>query len=256
MKKIFLLISFSFLIIASAKSETNTIDYQTNTVLRSQNVGFFTNAVVGKSHELWRNPKANFTYGFVRAAATAQTSFLVNSIMPQLDFYPISILGFYLGKDLTRRDLNIPNFDCINEVTCKGWMNREFVGGRTALAFKDLYLMSEYRISKAHGQKANRPFAEERSSLIGHADYDYLHRFDLVAGLKLDEQYSVGYLLHRNEMQRFDNSTLMQMGFVRSQLNQWNILIGNGTFRSRDDKTFYSALLMLQWNGSRGLLIF
>lgn len=252
MIKIFLCLLFTGLVCAQDK----TIDYQTNTLLRTQNVGFYTNVVTGKSHKLWENPKANFLYGFVRAGATAQTSFLVNSIMPQIDFYPISILGLYAGKDFTRRDLNVPNFDCINEVTCKGWMNREYIGSRMALAFKNLFLMSEYRIIKAHGQKVDRPFAEERSSLIGHAGYDYLHRFDLITGYKLTDHYSVGYLLHRNEMQRLPNTSLMQMGFVSYQMNHWNILFGNGTFRSRDDKTFYSSLLMLQWNGSRGLLIF
>lgn len=254
----FFVVSFIFLLGLPAIAAVNKkkTDYQTNTLLRTQNVGFYTNAIVGRSRELWRNDKANFLYGFVRAGATAQTSFLVNSIMPQLDFYPISILGFYIGKDITRRDLNVPNFDCINEVTCKGWMDREFVGSRMALAFKDFYLMSEYRLSRANGQKANRRFAEERSSLIGHADHDYLHRKDLILGFKLTDQYSIGYLGHHNHMQLFKNSSFMQMGFVRYQQGDWNFLFGNGTFRSRDDKTFYSSLFIMQWNGSKGMLIF
>lgn len=235
---------------------TDTVDYQTNSLIRTQNIGLFTNAVVGKSYKIWENPSQKFLYGFVRAAVVGQTSFLVNSLMPELNFYPISILGFSIGKDFTHRDLNVPNFDCINEVTCKGWMNREFIGSRMALAFKDLYLMSEYRIIKAHGQKVDRPFAEERSSLIGHPDYDYLHRFDLITGYKLNDHYSIGYLLHHNVMRRFDNSSLMQLGFVRYQMDKWNLLFGNGTFRNRDDKLFYSSLLMLQWNGARGLLLF
>ena len=250
------LIACYLFILSVVASASETIDYQTNTLLRTQNIGLYTNAVVGKSHKIWENPSQKFLYGFVRAGVTGQTSLVVNSLMPQLDFYPISILGFYVGKDFTHRDFNVPHFDCINEVTCKGWMNREYVGSRMALAFKDLYFMSDYRIIKAHGQKVDKPFAEERSSLIGHPDYDYLHRFDILTGYKLNDKYSVGYLLHHNVMRRLDNSSLMQMGFVRYQMNQWNLIFGNGTFRSRDDKTFYSSLLLLQWNGSRGLLLF
>lgn len=252
MKKIFIfLIAFYY----STAIGSSGLDYQSISLIRTYPVGYFTNATFGKSYKFWDTPDNKILYGFFRGSVVGQTSVVVNSIAPQIDFYPISFLGLYAGKDLAYRDFDIFTFDC-KEVTCKGWMKRDYIGSRMALAFKDVFLMSEYRIIKAHGQKVDKNFAEERSNLIGHSGYDYLHRLDLVLGHKLSDHYSYGYLLHRNEMKRLDNNSQMNMGFLRLQNGPWSYMLTGGTFHSRDDKTFYSTLFFLQWNGSKGFLLF
>ncbi|MFZ4714255.1 MAG: hypothetical protein ACOYL6_11100 [Bacteriovoracaceae bacterium] len=230
-------------------------DYQFQSVVRTYPVGFFAAGTAGESYKLWGQDGEKVKYGFVRASGTLQTSGVVNSVMGQVDFYPISFLGFYAGKDYTHRNFDVFTFDC-TKLTCRGRMDRDYVGTRLALAYKDIFLMTEYRVIRASVQDKDKAFAEERSTLVGGPGQDTLHRTDFVLGYKLNPTYSVGYLMHRNVMQKYENSSHMNQGFVRYQGENWNLLMGTGTFHSRNDQTFYSSLIMFQWVGSKGLLLF
>jgi hypothetical protein len=247
---------FILLILCLISTSTFAVtDYQFQSVVRTYPVGFFAAGNAGQSYKLWGQEGEKIKYGFVRASGTLQSSVVVNSIMGQVDFYPISFLGFYAGKDYTRRDFDVFTFDC-TKVTCRGRLDRDYVGSRMALAYKNVFLVGEYRVIRASVQDKEKPFAEERSTLIGGPGQDTLHRTDFVLGYRLTPNYSVGYLLHRNVMQKYENTSHMNQGFVRYQADQWSLLAGAGTFHSRNDQTFYSSLFMFQWTGAKGLLIF
>lgn len=250
MKKLICLISCFFTLSSFAVT-----DYQFQSVVRTYPVGFFAAGTAGQSYKLWGQEGEKIKYGFVRASGTLQSSVVVNSVMGQVDFYPISFLGLYAGKDYTHRDFDVFTFDC-TKVTCRGRLDRDYVGSRMALAYKNVFMVGEYRVIRASVQNKDKPFAEERSTLIGGPGQDTLHRTDFVLGYRLNTQYSVGYLLHRNVMQKYENTSHMNQAFVRYQADQWSLLAGAGTFQSRNDQTFYSSLVMFQWTGAKGLLIF
>ncbi len=250
MKKILTLLCFTISSFTFAVT-----DYSATSVVRSYTPGFFTAGTVGESYKIWGQDNHKVNYGFLRASAAAQTSFVVNSMMGQVDFYPISFWGFYAGKDLTYRDFDVFTFDC-EKVSCRGKMDRDYVGSRMALAYKNIFAFGEFRAIHETVKDKSKPFADERSTTIGGPGKDTLHRLDAVIGYKINDQYAAGYLMHRNVMQKYENSTHMNQGFVRYQGQDWSLLVGAGTFRSRNDQLFYSSLFMFQWAGAKGLLLF
>jgi hypothetical protein len=232
-----------------------TSDYSSLSVIRTYPVGFFTSGTFGEAKKIWGQENEKIKYGFLRASTTLQSSVVVNSAMAQIDFYPISFLGFYAGKDYTYRDFDIFTFDC-EKIQCRGSLDRNFVGTRMVLGYKNVFVMGEFRSISETVKNSDKPFADERATLIGGPKHDTLHRYDFVAGYKLNESYTTGFLIHRNSMQKYQNTSHMNQGFLRYQAPTWSLMGSAGTFRSRNDQLFYSTLLMFQWTGAKGLLLF
>lgn len=230
-------------------------DYSSQSVIRTFPVGFFTSGTFGESKKIWGNENEKIKYGFLRASTTLQSSVVVNSAMAQVDFYPISFIGFYAGKDYTYRDFDVFTFDC-TKIQCRGSLDRNYVGSRMVLGYKNIFAMGEFRSISESVKNSDKLFADERATLIGGAGHDTLHRYDFVLGYKLNEQYTAGFLMHRNSMQKYENRSHMNQLFTRYQAPTWNLLFSGGTFKSRNDQLFYSTLLMFQWTGSKGLLLF
>jgi len=236
-------------------------DYSAQTIFRSFPIGGFVSATFGKSFKFWHKKpadakKPDVLYGYIRPSMTYQTSAVVNSIRPQIDFFPLSIFGFYIGHDRTSRHVDIRTFDC-QQVYCHGELKRTYGGHKMALGFKGFFLVSDFKIEKVLFSKKDRRFVDERVTLEGAPGKDYFRRHQLMLGKSLSKKFALGVLSIRSVMRVNRSSSHMKMLFSRYVFNdKWSLLAAVGSFETRHHQEVFSSILALQWKGKKGLSLF
>ncbi|MBH47352.1 MAG: hypothetical protein CME71_04185 [Halobacteriovorax sp.] len=233
------------------------LDYSSQNLLRTYPMGLFASGTVGYSFKTWDKSDVNpALYGYVRPSATIQTSGPVNQVRAQLDIAPVAFANFYGGTAIVNRDYNdLDTFNC-DTVICRAKMFRQYVGFKMALKFKSIFLVTDHRFERVKVSEKRGVFAEEMGTLLGAGSDDVLRVNQLIVGVDLNEKWSAGGMVVANAMEKFTNSSRMQLGFVRRQLGKWNILAGAGTFHTRTNSDVFTTLFLFQWSGERGLTLF
>lgn len=233
------------------------LDYSSANLIRSYPVGLFASGTVGYGFKLWDKSDVNpALYGYVRPSATIQTSGVVNQVRGQIDFAPVAFTNFYAGTALVNRDYSeLDTFDC-QAVICRAKMVRQYVGFKMALKFKSVFLMTDHRFERVKLSEKRGIFAEEMGTLLGKDGNDVLRVNQLVVGYELSEKWAVGGLVVANAMEKFVNSSRMHIGFAQHKIGQWTIMAGAGTFHTRTNSDVFTTMLLLNWNGDRGLTLF
>lgn len=233
------------------------LDYSSANLVRSYPVGIFTSGTVGYGLKLWDKTDVNSAmYGYIRPSATIQSSGVVNQIRGQVDFAPVAFTNFYAGTALVNRDYNdLDTFDC-NSVICRAKMVRSYVGFKMALKFKSVFLMTDHRYERVKLSEKRGIFAEEMGTLLGKDGNDVLRVNQLVVGYELGEKWAVGGLVVANAMEKYINSSHMHIGFIQHKIGHWTLMAGAGTFHNRINSDIFTTLLLLNWNGERGLTLF
>ncbi len=233
------------------------LDYSSHNLIRSYPFGLFFAGTAGYSFKMWdKTDKNPAMYGYLRPSATLQNSGPVNQVRGQLDFAPIAFTQFYVGTAFINRDFNdLDTFDC-DVIVCRAKMLRQYVGFRMALKFKGIFLVTDNRFERIKIHEQRGVFADEMGTLLGAPGKDVLRTNQLILGYDFAENWAAGGLLVTNAMDKFTNSSYMQMGFVRHQMGAWNLMLGAGNFHTRTNSNVFSTLLMAQWSGEKGLTLF
>ncbi len=233
------------------------LDYSAQSLVRSYPIGFFASATSGYGLKLWDKKDVNPAfYGYVRPSITAQTSLVVNQAKLELEVAPVAFARFYAGAALVNRDFNdLDTFDC-DQVTCRAKMLRQYVGFKMAIKVKSFFLMTDHRFERVKTSEKRGVFAEEMGTLLGANGDDVLRVNQLILGYELDERWAIGTLVIANAMEKFINSSRMQVGFVQHKMGKFTVLAGAGTFHTRTNSDVFSTLVLLQWAGDKGITLF
>ncbi|MBT3982569.1 MAG: hypothetical protein HOE90_14520 [Bacteriovoracaceae bacterium] len=240
-----------------AKSE---MDYNAQVMTRSFPVGFFTAGNIGRGFTLWKtnrlpHGRLNPWYGYIRPSATVQSSGLVNGGRVEVDLMPVSFFGFYVGKDITYRNIDMGPFNCEAEY-CDGRINRTYIGSKFAITVKNFFAMSNFRLQRTQFDQKGKPFADERATIIAQTGRDNLFGGNLALGYKLSDTMAMGTLFIHNKYQKSGDRSQMKLLFTRIQDESLNYVVGLGTFKSRFDHEILSAIVGIQWTGEKGLKLF
>ncbi|MBI2521050.1 MAG: hypothetical protein HYV97_11550 [Bdellovibrio sp.] len=234
------------------------IDYQTRSVVRSYPMGLLISGTTGISKKIWddANGKNTFMYGYLRPSVQVQTNSMVNTAKMQLDFAPISFSTLYIGTAKTYRYLKkMGSFNC-DEVICEGQLERHYVGTKIGLKFRNIFFMNDYRYEKNRIQKKQGLFADEQATLIGRGPYDYLNQNLTVIGHQIQDHWSLGILDQYSSMKYRKNSSNMALLFGEFTREKWRFMLGAGIFKNLQHQYVFSSLIMLTWQGEKGLLLF
>src|SRR5690606_5683296 len=145
--------------------------------------------------------------------------------------------------------------DC-QAVICRAKMIRQYVGFKMAMKVKSFFLMTDHRFERVKLSEKRGVFAEEMGTLLGKDGNDVLRVNQLVLGYEIAEKWAVGGLVVANAMEKFVNSSRMHVGFVQHKMGDWTIMGGAGTFHTRTNSDVFTTMLMVNWNGERGLTLF
>jgi hypothetical protein len=233
------------------------LDYKVENLIRTFPIAFYLKANMGYSIPIYGKGE-KVLFGYIRPSASFQTAAIVNTGRVQLDFNPISIMNFYFGKSLTKRNFeNLSNFDC-DSIICSADIKRDHYGMRVALKYKSIYYSGalNYNVGELD-QVTKGDWADELSSLVNTGSKSIMVQQLHIIGHALDEKFSVGYLGLYNKMNNNRQSSSMHIAFGKYVFNnQWDIIAGSGIFKTRIQKKNLTALSLLTWKPKKGLPLF
>lgn len=122
----------------------------------------------GYNQLLWgkkETPK-DVLYGLVRPSVGVSTSGVINSFKGELELFPISILGFAVGRQFIHSNYDFPFFDC-GDVTCQGEFVRNYVESKMVLGHKGFIVMGSYKTDTLRSPDKTHPMADWRNVIVG-----------------------------------------------------------------------------------------
>jgi hypothetical protein len=122
----------------------------------------------GYNQMLWgkkETPK-DVIYGLIRPSLGASTSVVVNSLKGEIELFPISFLGFAVGRQYLNSNFDFPFFDC-EKVTCKGEYQRNYIESKMVLGYQGWVVMGNYKIDTLLSPDKDMPMADWRNVIIG-----------------------------------------------------------------------------------------
>ena len=241
------------------------LDYNFKGTLRTYPTGIAATSEVGYGYKLWGS--GDVMYGYIRPGINIQKSGVVNYAGAQLDFFPVSFFGVSYGKTYGKKDHDdFSGFDCV-ELLCEHSVEKDILKVSLVLAVKKFKLLYFYNQQDFKNKTGFSFFAEEFSNLVGFQDAK-LKTNVAVLGYDLSKDLMLGLLGMFNEIENSNTnlgSSLVNVGTNKSNMM---MLIGNlkrknisyqlglGAFENRYDKTHFSGLFVVTWNGAKGLRLF
>lgn len=186
----------------------------------------------GFNQLLWgkKEEKKDFKYGLIRPSLGASTSAVINSVKGEIEFFPISILGFSAGKQIIHSNFNFPFLDC-SQIACTGRFERNFVETKMVLGFKGWVTILNYKIDTLSSPDPTRPMADWRNVIVG----DPNHEVQIEKKALLGKMYSnklVGLLYEHVQFQGSKERKESFIGLYQIQNKDNSYLMGIGSFQT------------------------
>jgi hypothetical protein len=225
-----MLLILSFLLSFSAWSKFDfDLGFQGRTI---PSLGGELFAESGYNQILWgkkQEPK-DVLYGLVRPSLGVSTSAVINAAKAELEIFPISFLGFSVGRQYVNSNYDFPFLKCM-EITCQGEFVRNWVGSKIALGAKGYVAVASYYLHTLRSPDPHQPMADWRNVIVGEGGEEVqIDRKLLLA--KVFNKNLVGFLLETTQFQGSRELKESYAAVYQFRHNDTNYLIGAGSFRS------------------------
>jgi len=175
------------------------------------------------------NPK-DILYGLIRPSLGASTSGVINSVKGELEFFPISILGFAAGRQYLNSNYEFPFLDCEN-VTCKGEFIRNYVESKMVLGFKGWVALGNYKIDTLRAPNRDTPMADWRNVIVGDPGEEVQVEKKLLVG-KIFDNKMIGVLIENVQFQGSGERKESFAGIYQVRYDKTNYMFGVGGFHT------------------------
>lgn len=198
-------------------------------------------------------------YGYLRGALKATSSALVNSYETTLSFFPVGFIGLTYGHMNQFSNFNgFSFFPCKTEISCRGGIIRDYLQYSFAIGSGNWF--STVKIKKAKNQYPKRDdnlgVGEFRYVTEVLAKEEVMNNEELVLGLKINSTISYVLLLERNEFEKINRQSYMNVLGRLQTLKSEQFFIGLGNIQSSTLPN--QATIIIQWKKffKRGLSLF
>jgi hypothetical protein len=232
------------------------VDYDVEANFRSYPLGASVKAKTGYAFKIWEKDEFNKVfYGYVRPAASFESSSLTHTVAAQLDFYPVSFFGMYIGKAKGWRNLtDLQGFTC-SEINCGAESDRDFWGVNLALGYNGVTLVNFYKSVDLDYDTKDTLIAEEFSNMEV-ADEDKMKINTTLVAYNIDKDTMLGILNLYSKSYVTNQDTTMTMILGSKKIKKITYQVGAGIFETRDDHQHPSILIGAKWTGEKGLRLF
>ena len=176
-----------------------------------------------------KDPK-DFMYGLIRPSLGVSTSAVVNSVKGEFEFFPISILGLAVGRQIQNSNFEFPFLEC-KEVTCTGEYIRNYGEAKMVLGVKGWIALGNYKIDTLRSPDKDRPMADWRNVIVGTPGEEVQIERKLLVG-KMFSNKMIGFLAENVQFlgsrERKESYALVYQ--VRQK--ETNYMVGAGSFRT------------------------
>jgi hypothetical protein len=125
-------------------------------------------ADTGFNQLLWgkKENSKDVLYGLIRPSIGGSTSAVVNAFKAEVEVFPISFLGFAVGRQYQNSNFEFPFFDC-ERVTCKGEYQRNYIESKMVLGYAGWIVMGNYKVDTLLSPDKEVPMADWRNVIVG-----------------------------------------------------------------------------------------
>jgi hypothetical protein len=169
-------------------------------------------------------------YGLIRPSVGGSTSAVVNSVKGEIEFFPISIFGFVVGRQYLNSNYEFPFLEC-QEVTCTGEFVRNYIENKMVIGHKGWVLTGNYKIDTLRSPNKNEPMADWRNVLVGEAGEEVQIEKKLLVA-KFFSNKMLGVMI---ENVQFQGSGERKEGFTavyQERRDKTNYMLGLGAFHT------------------------
>lgn len=214
---------------------------------------------LGYNLPLWGEiSKTNPMYGLLRLQASADTSVVVNSTDYRLSFYPISFVALGAGRSELKSSYDdFDYFDC-EEVRCEGNLNKDYIFGKTILAYNSYVASFFYRVSRNSyndPDKTNLPVGEYSSVNIVQAGDEVSVLRSYFLGYTMGEK-SFGFFSEQLEFLDSDQQSELNALIYRTKDEKWQYTYGVGSQHSSVEKAQVTVFIDITFEFMKNNAIF
>ena len=247
---------FAFILIVISIPVFSTSDYKIEALAIPYPLGAYLKGEYGYSLPFWKG--SDIFYGFLRPSLSIKSSGKINTASGRLELYPISIVGGYIERsNSSRKSDELPTFDC-GVVACENSnVERTSYGLRFAFKISRFYLMSDIS-RRSINLKGNpkKTIADEQTTLLAKQGGDRSLQILVSTGFNINQSTKMGILFKHSEMERLKNMTNLGILYSKFEFGDSSLLVGPGAFRDRNAHLHPTFLVIYNWVGSKGLLLF
>jgi len=176
-----------------------------------------------------KEPK-DVLYGLIRPSLTASSSGVINSLKGEIEFFPISFLGFAAGRQIIHSNYNFPFLDCAT-VSCTGEFHRNFVESKMVIGHQGWIAMGSYKVDNLTGPDKTRPMGDWRNVIIGNPGQDVqIDKKLLVA--KIFSNHMIGFLAENVQFLGSRERKESYAAVYQVRRNETSYMFGGGAFHT------------------------
>lgn len=173
----------------------------------------------------------NPMYGYVRPNLSVRGPSSLTGVAG-VDIYPLSFLGFTIGRQYMRRLVEQPEIDC-DRLECEGWLNHTFLRARAVGEYAGFFAMLTFEKTDYDAFKSlARPVFQSNNAVVQNANGDRGDDWNLAIGYNLNEEWRVGVSGQEFRTEITRNHQDQQLLFVGWKRDKWECLGGIGRFAS------------------------
>lgn len=211
---------------------------------------------LGVGKRIWgtqekEGPKA-WQYGYIRGVLNGATSFVVNRIGPEIQFFPISIFGLSVGHDWGVRWFR-PKWASCNEIECWGRIDRTYVRLQTMAAVKNVVISFNSRLERSRTFGVKSFLFDEMTVMSGLASGERILTLNPAILYRIKPKIAVGYTSILARAIDSGNSSHLFGPIVQIQKNlhsSW--VVGLGQNRSNLVHPAFSGFFMYHYTFNPG----
>ncbi len=244
----------------SQKLWADGLDYSADGGFQTYPLGSLFSAQAGYGAKIWQAPESGpadfWKYGYVRPQIKVDSIFLINRITAELEFYPISLLGFSAGGGVSQRDVQkYKDFDC-DALRCRGELTYELIRANLTLGYADFFFNARGTYQKFHSASRTQAFYDEMSYLVGQAGGDDQRSLQILGGQKISDKWSALVAGSFQEFIHTRNNNAAVLALVNYTEGPWRASFGLGEYRSTHQVANPVAAFVIHWSGPKSLALF
>jgi hypothetical protein len=231
-------------------------DSQASFATRTYPFGAMSSGQVGYGKLLWgpgtsrdESGSRYWQYGYVRPSIQVQAIGVTNRVFGEVEFYPISILGFAAGSGFSSRQSNVDAaFDCAI-VQCNGTLWRDYVRTQFVAGAWRVFVIGWGRYEKFRTANDQQKFREEGSALVSQPGSDALRSLTGVLGFTINKDWNLGIVLSDQTFIGSQNNNQNRAFVLNHFSGPWRWAVGIGDYVSSHQSRGYTANLSITWIG-------
>ena len=198
-------------------------------------------ADAGYNFKFWGEKKEakDVLYGLIRPNVGVSTSGVINSAKAEIEFFPISFIGFAAGRQIINSNFDFPFLDCKN-IQCEGEFMRNYVESKMVIGYKGWVALGNYKVDTLRSPNNDSPMADWRHVIVGEGGEEVQIEKKLLLG-KVFNQHLLGVLIENvqflgsrerkesfaavYQMRKNDTQYMMGAGFFHSSQQAMGVIL-------------------------------